>query len=362
MSNLNIKELNLYSAVSSISKPIADSTHTISKIAFYVVEVISEAGIKGHGYLLSFHYSPNAIEGALKDIKNFVLQRKYKINETIKIRKDWEAESEYFGKSGINANAGSCVNIALWDCFARTLKTPIWKLFGTNQTRIPVYGSGGWISYSDEELLEEVLDYKSRGFTAVKIKVGSGNIERDLERLAKCREALGSKIKIMMDANQGMKITDALVLAEKAKNIGIQWFEEPVSNTEFESYQLLRQKCGIALAMGEREFNVEALKRLIELNALDLWQPDIVRLGGVEGWRESAALAECYGLPVLPHYYKDYDVPLLCTITSPYGAESFDWIDGIIDNKMNIENGFAYPREGDGWGFYFKEAFLNEIK
>ena len=61
------------------------------------------------------------------------------------------------------------------------------------------------------------------------------------------------------------------------------------------------------------------------------------------------------------HYYKDYDVPLLCTIRHPYGAESFDWIDGIIDNTMRIENGYAYPRETSGWGFTFKEEFLEKV-
>jgi L-alanine-DL-glutamate epimerase-like enolase superfamily enzyme len=114
--------------------------------------------------------------------------------------------------------------------------------------------------------------------------------------------------------------------------------------------------------MGEREYDLEALKQLIARNALDLWQPDIVRIGGVEAWRESAALAGAYQLPVLPHYYKDYDVPLLCTIPNGYGAESFDWIDGIIDNPMKIVDGMAYPRERPGWGFEFKKQFLEEIK
>ena len=206
-----------------------------------------------------------------------------------------------------------------------------------------------------------MLDYKKRGFRAVKIKVGSGSIERDAERLAKCREALGDSVKIMMDANQGFNVPDALELARRASSMGIQWFEEPVVHTDYAGYQLLRNQCGIALAMGEREYDFEALKQLTARNALDLWQPDIVRLGGVEAWRESAALAEAFGLPVLPHYYKDYDVPLLCTVRSPYGAESFDWIDGIIDNAMEIENGFASPREGDGWGFRFREECMTEV-
>ena len=81
----------------------------------------------------------------------------------------------------------------------------------------------------------------------------------------------------------------------------------------------------------------------------------------MEAWRESAALAEAFDCRSCPIIISDYDVPLLCTVRSPYGAESFDWIDGIIDNAMEIENGFASPREGDGWGFRFREECMTEV-
>ncbi len=362
MEELKIKEINLYRAVSTLSRPIADSTHQLSKIAFYVTEVIDQKGHVGQGYLLAFHYSPQAIEGALKDLRTFVLDRNYQINETARLRTDWEAESEYFGKNGINANAGAVLNVALWDCFGKAVDLPVWKMLGTNQTKIPVYGSGGWISYTEQELVEEVTNYKKRGFTAVKVKVGSGSIENDLNRLKACREAVGSGVKIMMDANQALSVPDALTLAEKARQFDIYWFEEPVINTDFQGYEQIRRKCGISIAMGEREYDTGALKELIRRNAIDLWQPDLIRLGGVEGWRDSAALAESYNIPVLPHYYRDYDVPLLCTIRKPFGSESFDWIDGIIDNQLHMENGYAYPRQGSGFGFKFKESALTEVK
>jgi mandelate racemase len=359
----DIKNLRTYRAVSSISQPIADSTHTISKIAFYVVEVELENGVTGQGYLLSFHYSPNAIEGALKDIREFILEKGFRVFETVKFKQEYDKEAEYFGNKGLQNWASAIVNVAMWDAWGKVLKMPIWKILGTGAKKIPVYGSGGWLSYSDQELLDEVVGYKNRGFTAVKIKVGSEKgVEHDIHRLKKCREALSGSVKIMMDANQGMDVVNAIDLAEKAKTIGIQWFEEPVKNTDFTAYQLLRNKCGIALAMGEREYDCEALKNLIRLNALDMWQPDLIRIGGVEEWRNSAALSISYGIPVLPHYYKDYDVPLLCTVSRIYGAESFDWIDGIIDKPMKIENGFAYPREEAGWGFSFKQQFLEEFK
>lgn len=360
--NLKIKDVNIYSAVSKMSRAIADSTHDISTIKFYIVEIITGDGVKGQGYLLSFHYSPKAIEGALKDLRDFVLARDYSINETLKVQREYEVECEYFGNVGLLRWAYGALNVAMWDAWGKTLGQPIHKLLGSNGKKIPVYGSGGWINYTDEELIEEVTNYKKRGFQAVKVKVGSPDMQRDIDRLHKCREALGPNVKIMMDANQGMSVSDSIKLSDIARPLGIHWFEEPVSNTDFDGYQIIRNKTGISLAMGEREYDLQALKALLERNALDLWQPDLLRLGGVEGWRNSAILANSYHLPCLPHYYKDYDVALLATVPNPYGAESFDWIDEIIDNKMVIDNGYAVQREGNGWGFSFLENCLNEVK
>ncbi|MBQ9562482.1 MAG: mandelate racemase/muconate lactonizing enzyme family protein [Lachnospiraceae bacterium] len=357
-----IKDIRIYRAVSKLSRPIADSTHALEEIAFYVLEVETGAGVVGQGYLLQFHYSREAILGALRDMKRFILQREYQIYETAQVVKDYEIESEYFGVVGLQRWALAALNVAMWDAWARTLGQPVYRLFGCHRKPIPVYGSGGWISYTDEELVDEVVEYKKRGFTAVKIKVGSPDMERDIRRLNLCREALGPDVKIMMDANQGMDVPSAVKLVNQVEHLGIYWFEEPVINTDFEGYATIHAKTHVSLAMGEREYSTTALRELIGRRALDLWQPDLIRLGGVEAWRDSAALANAYNIPVLPHYYKDYDVPLLATVANPYGAESFDWIDAIIDEPMKIDHGFAIQREGNGWGFRFLHEFMEEAK
>lgn len=355
-----IKQVNLYRAVSPLSRPIADATHQISEISFVVVEVVLSSGVTGEGYLLSFHYSPQAIIGALKDLQPFAVG--YPCWQTGKFLQDVAAEHEYFGNGGLQRWAAATINVAMWDAWGKTLRQPVWKILGNTVDRVPVYGSGGWLSYSEAELLDEVREYQARGLRAVKIKVGSPDPEQDIARLRKVREATGPGMKIMIDANQGMTLPQALELSSLAAEIGIHWFEEPLPHTDFDGYQQLRHKTGIALAMGEREYDVEPLKALIARNALDLWQPDLIRIGGVEPWRESAMLAHAHHLPVLPHYYKDYDVPLLCTIPNPWGAESFDWIDNLIDNPMTIDAGYARPRPGAGWGFSFNQSALSAIR
>ncbi len=354
-----IKNYSIYTAKAKLDKPISDATHTLTEISFLVVRIRTTNNVVGEAYMLSFQYSPLAIAGALKDAGEMIIGED--VFNTVKVFDQLNHTNEYFGLEGINRWAQAAYNIAMWDAWCKILGQPIWKVLGASAKKIPAYGSGGWISYSPEELIDEVTTYKARGFKAVKIKVGKPDWKEDLERLKLVREAVGNDINIMMDANHGMNVPDALALARAARELNIQWFEEPINHTDFEGYKLLRTQAGISLAMGEREYSAVPLRELLQRNAIDIWQPDILRIGGVEAWRNSAALAAAYNIPVLPHYYKDYDVPLLSTISNGAGTESFDWIDPLIDNPIQFVDGFAVPHNKPGWGFGFKDECLNEI-
>lgn len=359
MTITRIKDCFVFKATAPLKKPISDATHTLTEISFLVLRIQTDSGVTGESYLLSFQYSPAAIAGAMKDVGEIV--KGHRVYETVKCFEAINKANEYFGMEGVNRWAQAAYNIAMWDAWCKILDQPIWKVLGGDRKPVPIYGSGGWSSYSPEELIAEVSGYKARGFRAVKIKVGKPDWKEDLERLQQVRAAVGNDIGIMMDANQGMKVPDALALARAARELDISWFEEPIDHTDYQGYALLRNQAGISLAMGEREYSTLPLRELLSRNALDIWQPDIVRIGGVEAWRDSAALAKSFNIPVLPHYYKDYDIPLLCTISNGAGAESFDWIDPLIDNPVEIKNGFALPHDRPGWGFSFRDQWLTKI-
>ena len=355
-----IREVRFFETTSPLSRPIADATHSIGQIAFLVAELVLQNGERGQGYLLSFDYSRHAIRGALRDVGERIVG--VDCARTGDWLKQLGSEHEYFGQEGLQRWALGLINVAMWDAWSRSLGVGMHRIFGVCRDDVPVYGSGGWLSYSDAELIDEVTGYRDRGFDAVKIKVGSREPGRDLERLRQVREAVGPALRIMMDANQGMSLPDAIALSRAAAPLGITWFEEPLNHRDYDGYATLRRQTGIAIAMGEREYDCEALLALIARGGIDLWQPDLLRLGSVEAWRASAAIAGAHHIPVLPHYYRDYDVPLLCGIPNGYGAESFDWIDAIIDTPITITNGRMRPRDGAGWGFRFRESALTELR
>ncbi len=360
MSRTRITAVDFYAAQAPLAAPIADATHRIPAISFIIARLTLADGTTGEGYLLAFHFNPAAIRGALADVRALAVGRE--VWDTKAFNAACDQSFEYFGATGLLRWARGVVNLAMWDAWGRHLGRPVWQLLGAHARSVPVYGSGGWLSYSLAELTGEAARYVARGFTAVKLKVGSPDLKQDVERIAKVRETVGPKVRIMIDANQGFDYPAALALAGRARSYGIHWFEEPLNHADFDGYAALRANAGMALAMGEREFDLVPLRELARRNALDLWQPDILRLGGVEGWLDSAALARAHHLPVLPHYYKEYDAALCCTIPDAYGVESFDWVDSLIDRPLRIENGRAYPAEAPGWGFSFKPGVLQELR
>ncbi len=359
MSPTAIRDVRFFTARSALSRPIADATHAIPEIRFVVAGIALANGVTGQSHLLAFHYSRHAIAGACRDLEAFLRGRD--ACDTEAVIRDWDTESEYFGQAGVNRWALGLANLAMWDARGKTLGQPVWRLLGGQARPVPVYGSGGWLSYSDAELVDEVRGYARRGFAAVKVKVGSKEPGRDLERLARVRDAVGPQVRVMMDANQGMSVDAALALALAVRTLDIAWFEEPIDHRDFDGYASLRSRAGIPIAMGEREYDLVPLRELARRDAIDLWQPDLLRLGSVEAWRASAALTQSHRIPVLPHYYRDYDVPLLCTIGNGAGAESFDWIDAIVDRPLRVEGGLAYPRDEAGWGFAIRDDALSPL-
>lgn len=355
-----VRALRFYETRVALDKPLTDAAHAIPAIGFLVAEIELYNGKRGQGYLLAYHYSPHAIRGALRDIEQLAVGMDCAAPGLLRTR--CTRENAYFGNEGLLHWALGVVNVALWDAWARTLDVSMHRLFGTHCNSILVYGSGGWLSYSDQELVEHVTDYARRGYRAVKVKVGSTDISRDMARLRKVRQAIGPSVRIIMDASQGLQRPDALALAREGENLGTVWFQQPIDRHDYDGYAALRRQTGLPLAMGESESNIEGLKRLIACNGIDMWQPDLIRLGGVENWRASAAYAAAHHVQIMPHYYRDYDVPLLCGTPSGLAAESYDWIDDLIDTPMHMENGNAFPREGPGWGFRFKESVLTEMR
>jgi L-alanine-DL-glutamate epimerase-like enolase superfamily enzyme len=356
---MNIEEVRTDWLRLPLSQPIADSSHVLRCIDLILVEVRAGEHV-GSSYMLSFDYAPALLKGIIdQELRRHVLGQPADAIRAIYERNF--AATEYIGQEGLGMWGVAAIDVALWDLLARRLNVPAAVLFGVNTKAVPVYGSGGWLSYTDEQLADEVTRYVSRGFAGVKLKIG-GDEDRDVERVRAVRRAVGSKCKLMVDANQALKLEQAIRLARRLEDCRLDWFEEPFPKHDAESYVQLAKHTEIPLAAGEREFGVQPFRRLIASRAISVVQPDLLRVGGVTGWRLVAGLAEANLLRIAPHFYREYDLHLAAASRGIMAIESFDWLDSLLESPLEIHDGFAHVANRPGFGVAFKPEAIREYR
>jgi L-alanine-DL-glutamate epimerase-like enolase superfamily enzyme len=217
----------------------------------------------------------------------------------------WEAmigAVRNIGWRGVAANAISAVDIALWDLKGKLLDVPVAELMGRAQERVEVYGSGGFTSYSDAKLAEQLGRWaKDQGCRAVKMKIGR-KPEDDLARVRVAHSAIGNS-QLYVDANGAFSRKQALEFAGQFAEFGVRWFEEPVSSDDLEGLRLIRDRAPSVMDIAAGEYGYEHFyfRRMLEAGAVDVLQIDATRCCGYTGFLTAAAIARAFSTPISSH-------------------------------------------------------------
>ncbi len=253
------------------------------------------------------------------------------------------------GRPGIAAMAISAVDNALWDLKARLLDTSLAKLLGPVRDGVPAYGSGGFTSYSKEQLQGQLGGWARQGMKRVKMKVGR-DPEQDLERVRWAREAIGPDTELFVDANGAYRLTQALWFAERfAGEFGVSWFEEPRPSDDLEGLHWLRDRApaGLDIAAGEYGYELLYFRRMLDAAAVDVLQADASRCGGITGFMAAGALCEAHLLPYSAHCAPSLHVHPCCALSKAIHLEYFHdhaRIEHILfDGASTPVEGVLYP-------------------
>jgi len=356
---MKIDDVRVTRLVMPLKKPIADSTHVLKKIEWIVVEILTDEGITGNSYMLTFDYGTELLKGIVEtELKKEIIGK-----DPQYINKVWETvwnRTEYIGQFGVAAWGIAAIDIALWDLLGKSLGCPVYKLLGAYTDEVPIYGSGGWLSYSTDELLEEASRYLKRGFKAVKMKVGSPDQKRDVERVKEVRRCVGDDVRLMVDANQAWTPDEAISFGRRVQDLDIFWFEEPIAKDDIAGYARIAASLEIPLATGEREYSLGAFRELMEQKGATIIQPDALRIGGITPWMKLAHLAETFHLRVASHFYKEIDIHVLASVRNGLFLEFFPWLDDLLINPLEIVNGIAKVPQRPGLGVEFKPEAIRE--
>jgi L-alanine-DL-glutamate epimerase-like enolase superfamily enzyme len=240
---------------------------------------------------LGWTYSSAAAAGVISDELTDVVRGR----NAFDISAGWSAMHgavRNVGNQGLAMQAISALDIAWWDLKARLLDVALAGLLGRCRNAVPVYGSGGFTNLTDDQLREQVAGWSAAGCRAMKIKIGErwgGDPERDLRRVRLLRELAGPDVGLMADANGGYSIGQARRIGHQLDELGVIWFEEPVSSDDLAGLAELRTQLRCDIAAGEYVSDGYQAARLLPV--VDCLQLDVTRCGGYTGWLHAAGLA-----------------------------------------------------------------------
>jgi L-alanine-DL-glutamate epimerase-like enolase superfamily enzyme len=342
---------------------LSDSTHgTIRGFELVTVRVRDADGAEGVGYTYTVGAGGAAVHALIaRDLAALLAGR-----DADRIEELWQAmwwALHYGGRGGPVSLAISAIDIALWDLRARRQDTPLWRVLGGFDPRVPCYAGGIDLDFSLDALLKQTDANLARGFRAIKMKVGRPSLRDDVERVRAMRSHLGADFPLMVDANMRWSVDDAIRAARALRELDPVWLEEPTIPDDVPGHARIVRDGGLPIAAGENLHTLYEFRHLIEAGGVTFPEPDVTNCGGITIFMKVCHLAEAFNLPVTSHGAHDLTVHLLAAVPNRSYLEAHGFgLDRFIAEPLRIDNGLAIAPDRPGHGIAFDWKSLDTVR
>ncbi|TBL80716.1 mandelate racemase/muconate lactonizing enzyme family protein [Paenibacillus thalictri] len=276
-------------------------------------------------------------------------------------------ERGYF--SGFMVDAITAVDVALWDILGKSVGLPVYQLLGgAYRKEIPAYVSG-IPRETKEERIQLALEWKAKGFQAIKLHLGYG-VHEDAEVATYMREALGERFRLMVDAHWQYSVPEAIQLGRRLEKLGIEFLEAPTAPEDVDGTAEIARALDMAVAIGEAKRTRYQFKDRLLKRAADILQPDVGRTGITE-MRKIANLAESFNIPIAPHLSVGQGICIAATLHNSASISNFlileyqptvmEVANTLLKEPIVCENGYYKVPEGPGLGVDINEDKLREL-
>ncbi|GMQ90518.1 MAG: L-talarate/galactarate dehydratase [Gammaproteobacteria bacterium] len=327
----------------------------VTHVNMSVVLITTDEGIRGLGYAWSLLGGGTATMRVLQDDFAPLLVGEDPLDHE-RLWRQLYRRLQSVGRHGLVIQAQAAIDLALWDIKGKVAAMPVYKLLGGTRERAPVYGSdGGWLYMSVSEMVSEFEAYLEQGMVGVKMKVGHDDPRVDVERVRQVREALGDQAWIAVDANQKWDYPTALRIGRELEQLGIAWFEEPLLCEDIPGHARLAADLDIPIALGETLGSRFEFAAYLRADAVDIVQPDVMRVGGLTETLKVVALADTAQRPVAPHHMMEVSIHVACGVMHAGLIEYMPWVAAAFARPVIIEDGHMVPPPEPGLGLELAE-------
>jgi L-alanine-DL-glutamate epimerase-like enolase superfamily enzyme len=316
--NLQIKSGQISALNIPTDQPESDGTAQWDSTTVVIVE-LTAAGATGLGYSYA---NVAAARVAQELIEKQILGKD--AFDIPSMHSAMDRQVRNWGRPGLVSSAIAAVDNCLWDLKGRLLNQPLVKLLGQVREEIQGYGSGGFTSYSEKELVRQLTGWASDGFQCVKMKIGR-HPDQDVERVTAVQKALKGRAQLYVDANGAYDRQQALHKSRQFGDLGVTWFEEPVTSDDRVGLRLMvdRAPAVMKIAAGEYIYVLDDARLMIEAQAVDVLQTDVTRCGGVSNFLKIGAICETYHFPYSAHTAPSMHATLCCSVLPAMNLEYF---------------------------------------
>jgi mandelate racemase len=335
-------------------RPLVTAGGSVEQAPLVLVDVLTESGTSGCGYL--FSPARAALRPLVALLRELAPQLTGRTAAPLDVQRRLRAAFTLLGNTGLVTMALSVLDMALWDIQAKAAGLPLARLLGSDVDRVPAYNSNGLGLIGAQRAAEQAVELLESGFQAVKLRLGYPTLDEDVAVVRAVRDALPSSVTVMTDYNQGLTVPEALRRGHALDDEGLHWIEEPVRADDHAGHATIARALTTAVQIGENFWWPQDMSRALEAQACDYAMPDLMRIGGVTGFQQAAGLAAARGIPLSSHLFPEISAHLLAAAETGHWLEYCDWANPILAEPLRIEHGHAVLPDRPGHGMSWNEA------
>ena len=344
-------------------RTITDSQSTVEAVEFLQVKLDTDGDLTGYG--MNWSYTPGLRAAQVMVDENYA---PLLVGQDPVLRKELVRRmllsNHFVGRVGAARVGVAAVEFALWDLACKAANKPLWRYLGAARERVKAYSTdGGWLSWSKDELVDDVKRLVARGFDAVKMKLGRPDPREDLDRVAAVRKAVGPHVRVMTDVNCAWPLATARQWGAKLADFDVAWLEEPMNPDDVRAHGELARSITTPIAAGETLYTKQVFRDYLEQGAVAIVQADATKLAGIDEWLEVAALAAAFGAPVVPHTNVQQKLHVQLAAATPgciLVENCYESLNEIWEEPVFVKDGWYTLPEAPGVGLELRRAAVEK--